>query len=45
VEVPRTTFIDRDVATGTYRYFVTAVDRASRANESRRSVEIAATVP
>jgi len=43
-EVPRTTFTDRDVPPGTYRYFVTSIDGASRPNESRRSAEVTVTV-
>jgi hypothetical protein len=41
-----TTYADRDVRPGaTYRYAVTALDRARRANESPRSNEATATVP
>jgi fibronectin type 3 domain-containing protein len=41
-----TTYTDRDVRPGaTYRYAVTALDRARRANESSRSSEATATVP
>ena len=41
-----TTYTDRDVRGGvTYRYAVTALDRARRANESARSGEAAATLP
>lgn len=43
-DAPRTTFTD-PVPPGTYRYFVTAIDRASRANESGRSNEVTVTVP
>ncbi len=43
-EVPRTTFTDRDLPPGTYRYFVTSIDGASRPNESRRSAEVTVTV-
>ena len=42
---PSTTFLDRDVAAGRYRYVVTAQDRSSRANESARSNEVSVTVP
>lgn len=44
-EPPATTFVDRDVPAGTYRYAVTAEDTSSRANESPRSNEVTATVP
>ena len=41
-----TTFIDRDVRPGvTYRYAVTALDRARKPNESGRSAEVAVTLP
>ncbi len=41
-----TTYTDRDVRPGaTYRYAVSALDRARRPNESPRSSEAAATVP
>jgi predicted small lipoprotein YifL len=41
-----TTFIDRDVASGTtYRYAVTAIDSARRPNESVRSNEVSVTAP
>lgn len=42
---PITTFVDRDVARGTYRYVVTAQDSAARPNESGRSNEVRVTVP
>jgi fibronectin type 3 domain-containing protein len=42
---PIATFVDRDVARGTYRYVVTAQDSASRPNESGRSNEVTVTVP
>ncbi|HEY3067997.1 MAG TPA: hypothetical protein VGL09_19575 [Methylomirabilota bacterium] len=42
---PSTTFLDRDVAPGRYRYVVTAQDRSSRANESGRSNEVRVNVP
>ena len=41
-----TLYTDRDVQPGrTYRYAVTALDRAQKANESERSNEVAVTVP
>ena len=42
---PATTFLDRGVTRGTYRYAVTAEDTAARPNESRRSNEVRVTVP
>lgn len=45
VRPPATTFVDRDVPPGRYRYAVTAQDTSSRANESARSNEAAVTVP
>jgi hypothetical protein len=42
---PIATFVDRDVARGTYRYVVTAQDSAARPNESGRSTEVTVTVP
>jgi len=42
---PTTTFIDRDVPAGTYRYVVTAQDAGARPNESGRSNEVTVTVP
>jgi len=44
-QAPVTTFVDRTVTRGTYRYAVTAEDRAARPNESRRSNEVRVTVP
>lgn len=45
VRVPGTTFVDRDVPPGVYRYTVTAQDASARANESRPSNEVTVTVP
>lgn len=45
VRAPGTTFTDRDVPAGGYRYAVTAQDASVRANESRRSNEASVTVP
>jgi hypothetical protein len=45
VRVPGTTFLDRDVPAGTWRYAVTAQDASARALESRRSAEVTVTVP
>jgi len=45
VRPPATTFVDRNVAPGTYRYTVTAQDASARANESRPSNEVTVTVP
>jgi hypothetical protein len=45
VRVPGTTFTDRDVPPGTYRYAVSAQDASARANESRPSNEVIVTVP
>src|SRR5205814_10196693 len=42
---PASTFLDRGVTRGTYRYAVTAEDAAARPNESRRSNEVRVTVP
>ena len=42
---PATTFTDRDVPAGRWRYTVSAQDTSSRANESPRSVEVTVTVP
>ena len=42
---PSTTFVDRTVTRGIYRYAVTAQDRAARPNESRRSNEVRVTLP
>ena len=44
--IPHTIYTDRSVALGTtYRYAVTAVDRAARPNESAQSSPATATVP
>jgi penicillin-binding protein len=45
VPPPGTTFVDREVARGTYRYAVTAQDSGVRANEGGRSNEVTVTVP
>jgi hypothetical protein len=45
VRPPATTFVDRNVPSGTYRYTVTAQDASARANESRPSTEVTVTVP
>lgn len=45
VRPPATTFVDRDVPPGRYRYAVTAQDASTRANESARSNEVTVTVP
>jgi hypothetical protein len=45
VRPPATTFIDRNVPGGTYRYAVTAQDASVRANESAPSNEVTVTVP
>jgi hypothetical protein len=45
VRAPATTFTDRDLASGVYRYAVTAQDSSVRANESVRSYEASVTVP
>jgi hypothetical protein len=45
VAVPATTYLDRTAARGTYRYVVTAQDKAARPNESARSNEVRVTVP
>jgi fibronectin type 3 domain-containing protein len=45
VTAPATTFTDRAVRAGDYRYVVTAFDRASRPNESARSEPAAVSVP
>ena len=45
VRVPATTFTDRDVPAGVYRYAVTAQDSSVRANESVHSNEVSVTVP
>ena len=45
VRVPATTFTDRNVPAGDYRYTVTAQDTSVRANESRPTNEVTVTVP
>jgi hypothetical protein len=45
VRVPATTFTDRDLPPGTYRYTVTAQDATARASESAPSNEVSVTVP
>lgn len=45
VTPPFTTFIDQNLAPGTYRYVVTAEDTAGTPNESPRSSEITVSVP
>jgi len=45
VRAPGTTFTDREVPPGTYRYAVTAQDASARANESRPSNAVTVTVP
>jgi fibronectin type 3 domain-containing protein len=45
VRPPVTTFVDRNVPPGTYRYTVTAQDASARANESAPSNEVSVTVP
>ena len=42
---PSTTYVDRAVTRGTYRYAITAHDDAARPNESRRSNEVRVTLP
>ena len=42
---PATTFTDRDVRSGSYRYAVTARDATARANESSRSNIVTVTLP
>jgi uncharacterized protein len=42
---PGTVFTDREVPAGAYRYTVTAVDGASRANESAPTETVSVTVP
>jgi hypothetical protein len=44
-DVPATTFVDREVPAGRWRYAVSAQDASSRANESARSAEVTVTVP
>lgn len=45
VRAPATTFVDREVPPGAYRYTVTAQDATSRANESGPSNAVTVTVP
>jgi hypothetical protein len=45
VRPPATTFVDRNVPPGTYRYTVTAQDASVRANESDPSNAVSVTVP
>ena len=45
VRSPGTTFTDRELAPGRYRYAVTAQDATARANESGPSNEVSVTVP
>jgi chitodextrinase/predicted small lipoprotein YifL len=46
IQAISTLYTDQDVQSGrTYRYVVTALDRARRANESARSNEVTVTVP
>jgi uncharacterized protein len=45
VRAPATTFVDRDLPRGTYRYAVTAQDSTARANESAPSNEVSVTLP
>jgi hypothetical protein len=45
VRAPATTFTDRNLAPGTYRYTVTAQDATARANESVPSNEVSIAVP
>ncbi len=45
VRAPTTTFVDRDLPRGTYRYAVSAQDASARANESARSGEVTVAVP
>jgi fibronectin type 3 domain-containing protein len=45
VQTPATTFVDRNVAPGTYRYTVRAYDATARANESGPSNEVTVAVP
>ena len=45
VRAPGTTFTDRDVPSGTWRYTVTAQDASARANESGPSNEVSVTLP
>ena len=45
VTPPATTFVDRDVPSGRWRYAVSAEDGGSRKNESPRSTDVAVSVP
>jgi hypothetical protein len=45
VRAPGSTFVDRDMPPGSYRYAVTAQDSSVRANESARSNEVGVTLP
>jgi large repetitive protein len=45
VRAPGSTYTDRELAPGVYRYAVTAQDASARANESGRSNEVSVTVP
>jgi predicted small lipoprotein YifL len=45
VRTPGSTFTDRDLRPGAYRYAVTAQDTSARANESAHSNEVDVTVP
>jgi hypothetical protein len=45
VRAPASTFTDRDVPPGRYRYAVSAQDTSVRANESARSSEVTVVVP
>ncbi|MGH7341139.1 MAG: fibronectin type III domain-containing protein, partial [Candidatus Rokuibacteriota bacterium] len=45
VRAPGSTFTDRDLSPGTYRYAVTAQDATTRANESSPSNEVSVTLP
>ena len=45
VASPGTTFVDREVPSGRWRYAVTAEDSGSRPNESQRSAEATVLVP
>jgi hypothetical protein len=45
VRVPATTFTDRGLGPGTYRYAVTAQDATARANESAPSNEVSVALP
>ncbi|PYO03654.1 MAG: hypothetical protein DMD91_00475 [Candidatus Rokuibacteriota bacterium] len=44
-EAPTTTFVDRDVPPGTYRYAVTTQDATARSVESPRSQPVTVTIP